>query len=78
MTIAHQQLAGMLTKVAIIPVLWTVAWIVLTRAEHSRAEGGDEDDRTLTWAEVKRQLERAERAQRAAGAAPGEQADRPR
>jgi cytochrome c oxidase assembly factor CtaG len=60
-----QQLAGMVTKIAIIPVLWTVAWIALTRAEHTRAEGGDEDDRTLTWAEVQRQLERAERAERA-------------
>ncbi|HVM64288.1 MAG TPA: cytochrome c oxidase assembly protein, partial [Acidimicrobiales bacterium] len=63
-----QQLAGMLVKVATIPVLWTVAWIALTRAEHHRAEGGDEDDRTLTWAEVQRQLERAERAERAAAA----------
>jgi cytochrome c oxidase assembly factor CtaG len=63
-----QQLAGMLTKVATIPVLWTVAWIALTRAEHNRTAGGDEDERTLTWAEVQRQLERAERAERAAKA----------
>jgi cytochrome c oxidase assembly factor CtaG len=70
-----QELAGMVTKIAIIPLLWTVAWITLTRAEHTRAEGGDEDDRTLTWAEVQRQLERAERAQRAqraTGTAPTE------
>jgi len=60
-----QQLAGVLTKVAMIPVLWSVAWVALTRAELGRKEGGDEDDRTLTWAEVQRQLERAERAERA-------------
>jgi putative membrane protein len=57
-----QQLAGVVAKVATLPVLWTVAWITLTRAEHARAEGGDEDTRTLTWAEVERHLERAERA----------------
>jgi putative membrane protein len=60
-----QQLAGVVAKVATLPVLWTVAWITLTRAEHARAEGGDEDTRTLTWAEVQRHLERAERAERA-------------
>ena len=65
-----QQLAGMLTKVAMIPVLWSVAWVALTRAERSRDAGGDEDDRTLTWAEVQRQLERAERAERARRARP--------
>jgi cytochrome c oxidase assembly factor CtaG len=70
-----QQLAGVVTKVAIIPLLWTVAWIALTRAEHTRAEGGDEDDRTLTWAEVQRQLERVERAERAHRPARAERTD---
>jgi putative membrane protein len=59
-----QQLAGVVAKVATLPVLWTVAWVALTRAEHARAEGGDEDTRVLTWAEVERHLERAERAER--------------
>ncbi len=59
-----QQLAGIVAKMATIPVLWVVAWITLTRAERSRVEGGDEDTRTLTWAEVERHLERAERVER--------------
>jgi len=59
-----QQLAGVVAKLATLPVLWTVAWVSLTRAEHGRGEGGDEDTRTLTWAEVERHLERAERAER--------------
>jgi cytochrome c oxidase assembly factor CtaG len=59
-----QQLAGIVAKMATLPVLWVVAWITLTRAERSRVEGGDEDTRTLTWAEVERHLERAERMER--------------
>jgi putative membrane protein len=59
-----QQLAGVVAKVATLPVLWIVAWITLTRAERARTDGGDEDTRTLTWAEVERHLERAERAER--------------
>ncbi|HYA69126.1 MAG TPA: cytochrome c oxidase assembly protein [Acidimicrobiales bacterium] len=59
-----QQLAGVLAKVATLPVLWIVAWVILNRAERARNEGGDEDTRTLTWAEVERHLERAERAER--------------
>jgi putative membrane protein len=59
-----QQLAGVVAKVATLPVLWVVAWITLARAERARNEGGDEDTRPLTWAEVERHLERAERAER--------------
>jgi putative membrane protein len=63
-----QQLAGVLAKVATLPVLWSVAWVALTRADQARGAGGDEDTRPLTWAEVERQLERAERAERAEAA----------
>jgi cytochrome c oxidase assembly factor CtaG len=57
-----QHLAGVVAKVATLPVLWTVAWICLSRAE--TAERTERDPYPLTWAEVERQLQRAERAER--------------
>ncbi|HXW34277.1 MAG TPA: cytochrome c oxidase assembly protein [Acidimicrobiales bacterium] len=59
-----QQLAGILAKLATIPVLWTVAWVVLTRAH--KAEHGGTDDSPLTWADVERRLQRAERQEKRA------------
>ncbi|MHB8593991.1 MAG: cytochrome c oxidase assembly protein, partial [Acidimicrobiales bacterium] len=55
-----QQLAGVVAKVGTIPVLWTVAWVALLRAQRAEglATGGD----TLTWADVERALERSARA----------------
>jgi cytochrome c oxidase assembly factor CtaG len=60
--LADQQVAGVVAKVATLPVLWTVAWVALTRAARHEAAGADTD--VLTWAEVERHLERAERRQR--------------
>lgn len=60
--LADQQIAGVVAKVATLPVLWTVAWAALARAQSLDREGKDAD--TLTWAEVERQLERAARAER--------------
>ncbi|HEY5024305.1 MAG TPA: cytochrome c oxidase assembly protein [Acidimicrobiales bacterium] len=62
--LVDQQLAGVIAKVATLPVLWSAAWVSLLRAQ--RAEDGAEGDdgEPLTWAEVERQLERAARAQR--------------
>jgi len=57
--LADQQLAGVLAKVATLPVLWSVAWMALARAAREDAYGSDAE--VLTWAEVERQLERAER-----------------
>jgi cytochrome c oxidase assembly factor CtaG len=54
-----QQLAGVLAKVATLPVLWSVAYLALTRAARDDAAGVDTG--VLTWTEVERQLERAER-----------------
>lgn len=55
-----QQVAGIVAKVATLPVLWWAAWRALSRAE--RAERGDEEP--LTWADVERALERTERHER--------------
>jgi cytochrome c oxidase assembly factor CtaG len=60
--LVDQQLAGLVAKVATLPVLWSVAWVSLTKAHLADREGLDTEP--LTWAEVQRQLERAERAER--------------
>ncbi len=60
--VGNQQLAGIVAKVATLPVLWTVAWVALTRAAREDATGTE--TAVLTWAEVERQLERAERNQK--------------
>jgi putative membrane protein len=69
--LVDQQLAGIIAKVATLPVLWTVAWFALSEALRSDREGIDTE--TLTWAEVQRQLERAERAERAGARHPSGQ-----
>lgn len=62
--LVDQQLAGVVAKVATLPVLWSAAWVSLMRAQRVEAADADGDDgEPLTWAEVERQLERAERAQ---------------
>jgi len=70
--LVDQQLAGVIAKVATLPVLWSAAWITLLRAQRLEAADADADDNDdgepLTWAEVERQLERAERAERKAQA----------
>jgi cytochrome c oxidase assembly factor CtaG len=60
--VGDQQLAGVVAKVATLPVLWSVAWFALTRAARDDAAGADTG--VLTWAEVERQLERADRRQK--------------
>ena len=62
--LVDQQVAGVVAKVATLPVLWTAAYGALVRAQ--RAEESDADTETLTWAEVERELERADRAERRA------------
>ncbi len=59
--VGDQQLAGVMAKVATLPVLWSVAYVALTRA--ARQDTGSETT-VLTWAEVERQLLRAERRER--------------
>lgn len=60
--LTDQQLAGVVAKVATLPVLWSVAWLALTRA--ARDDKAGTDTSVLTWSEVQRQLERAERNER--------------
>jgi putative membrane protein len=60
--LGDQELAGVMAKVATLPLLWSVAWVALARAAREDAAGSDAG--VLTWAEVERQLERAERQER--------------
>lgn len=61
-TLADQRLAGMVGKVGTLPVLWTVAYVILTRAQHAEATGADPEP--WHWLDVRRRLERAERDER--------------
>ncbi len=60
-----QQLAGFLAKLGTIAVLWTVAFVIMTRAQAAETTG--EDTETLMWSDVEREIERAERRQRREG-----------
>jgi putative membrane protein len=62
--LVDQQLAGVVAKVATIPVLWSAAWVSLVHAQRADDAADGDDGEPLTWAEVERQLERAARAQR--------------
>jgi cytochrome c oxidase assembly factor CtaG len=60
--LADQELSGFVAKLGTILVLWTVAYVVVTRAEHGA--GRDCDAETLTWDDVERELERVARRDR--------------
>ncbi len=62
--VVDQQVAGVVAKVATLPVLWGAAYAALARAQ--RADQTAADTEPLTWAVVERELERAERAERRA------------
>jgi len=57
-----QQLSGFLAKLSTIAVLWTVAFIIMTRG-HVFA-GTDDETEPLLWTDVEREIERAERRDR--------------
>ncbi len=59
--VGDQELAGVVAKVATLPVLWTVAWMALSRAHQADTEGVDPG--VLTWADAERHLQRAARAE---------------
>jgi putative membrane protein len=57
-----QQLSGFLAKLSTIAVLWTVAFLIMTRA--NTAEEREEEPDPLLWSDVERELERANRRER--------------
>jgi putative membrane protein len=57
-----QQLAGFLAKLSTIAVLWTVAFLIMMRA--NAAEERHEEPDPLLWSDVQRELERADRRER--------------
>jgi cytochrome c oxidase assembly factor CtaG len=60
-----QELSGFVAKLGTIAVLWTVAFVVMTRAEASDSAGKDDDP--LVWSDVEREIERADRRERRHG-----------
>jgi cytochrome c oxidase assembly factor CtaG len=60
--LVDQQVAGFVAKLSTIAVLWTVAFVLLSRAQRVTSAGGDPEP--LLWSDVARHIERAERRQR--------------
>jgi cytochrome c oxidase assembly factor CtaG len=60
-----QQLSGFVAKLGTIAVLWTVAFVVMTRAETADRAGRDAEP--LMWSDVEREIERADRRERRHG-----------
>ncbi len=57
-----QQLAGFVAKLSTIAVLWTVAFVIMTRSQAADIPGAAAGP--LLWSDVQRELERAERRDR--------------
>jgi putative membrane protein len=57
-----QQLAGFAAKLTTIAVLWTVAYVIMSRAKV--IDGAEEDAEPLIWSDVEREIERADRRER--------------
>ena len=57
-----QELAGFLAKLSTIAVLWTGAFVIMTRAQSAGSAGGDTDP--LVWSDVEREIQRADRRDR--------------
>jgi putative membrane protein len=64
-SLLDQQLAGFLAKLSTIAALWTVDFVIMTRAQAAETTG--EDAEPLMWSDVEREIERAERRQRRSG-----------
>jgi len=62
-----QQLAGFLAKLSTIAVLWTVAFVIMMRAQGADDAGADGEP--LVWSDVEREIERADRRERRQGSA---------
>ncbi len=73
--LTDQQVAGVVAKVATLPVLWSVAWVALDHVHRADRTGHDPD--LLQWLDVERAFLRAERRQ-AAGRRPRHRSGIPR
>ncbi len=73
--VLDQQLAGFLAKLSTIAVLWTVAFTIMTRAQVTTGSGDDQEP--LTWSDVEREIERADRRERRRHWMPPRPADPP-
>jgi cytochrome c oxidase assembly factor CtaG len=62
-----QELAGFLAKLSTIAVLWTAAFVIMTRAQADETAG--RDAAPLVWSDVEREIERADRRDRRQGSA---------
>ena len=62
-----QELAGFLAKLSTIAVLWTAAFVIMTRAQADDTAGRDAEP--LVWSDVEREIERADRRDRRQGSA---------
>jgi putative membrane protein len=62
-----QELAGFLAKLSTIAVLWTAAFVIMTRAQADETVGRDAEP--LVWSDVEREIERADRRDRRQGSA---------
>lgn len=60
-----QELAGFLAKLSTIAVLWTVAFVLMTRAQADETAG--RETQPLVWSDVEREIERADRRDRRQG-----------
>jgi putative membrane protein len=65
--VLDQQVAGFLAKLTTIAVLWTVAFIIMSRGQ---VLAGTEDAAPLVWSDVEREIERADRRDRRLGPGP--------
>jgi cytochrome c oxidase assembly factor CtaG len=78
--VLDQQLAGFLAKLCTIAVLWTVAFTLMTRSASTAVGSSDDESEPLLWADVQREIERADRRaqrDRAGTAPPAEEAPPP-
>jgi cytochrome c oxidase assembly factor CtaG len=57
--IVDQQLAGFIAKLGAYAPMWTIAFVLL-----ARDSGEEDEDQTLRWVDVQRELERGDRRQR--------------
>jgi putative membrane protein len=60
--VLDQQLAGFAAKLSTIAVLWTVAFVIMSRAKVM--DGDEEETEPLIWSDVEREIERADRRDR--------------